>query len=288
MTNSGRKIPLGIYEKAFPSDYSWEQILRGAKEAGYDFVEMSIDESPGRLARLDWSPEERNDINKLIHETGIRIWGMGLSAHRKYPLGSASDDVRNRALEIFQKAINLAVDLGIRIIQVMGYDEFYEPSDQDTHRRFREGLCTGIDWASQAGVMLALENVDTELVNSAEKAMSFVKEFNSPWFQIYPDIGNMNAFGFDPLKQLMLTKGHLVGVHVKDTRPGELRGVPLGAGTVPVLDAFRQLANSGYSGPILMEMWSDFSNNQDPIDSLIQSRVVLDNWIDEAWGDKDT
>ena len=59
MTAYKRKNPLGIYEKAFPSEYTWEQILRGAKEAGYDFVEMSIDESAGRLSRLDWSAEER-------------------------------------------------------------------------------------------------------------------------------------------------------------------------------------------------------------------------------------
>ena len=41
------KIPVGVYEKAFPAEYSWEQILTSAKQAGYDFVEMSIDESHG-------------------------------------------------------------------------------------------------------------------------------------------------------------------------------------------------------------------------------------------------
>lgn len=285
MKGYNRKNPLGIYEKAFPSEYTWEQILHGAKEAGYDFVEMSIDESQGRLARLDWSSEERKNLLEIISETGVRIWGMGLSAHRKYPLGSASEEIRNKGLEIFRKAIELAVDLGIRVIQVMGYDAFYEPSDENTHWRFREGLRIGIDWASAAGVVLALENVDTELVNSAEKAMSFVNEFNSPWFQIYPDIGNIMAFGFDPLEQIMLTTGHLVGLHVKDTLPGKLRGVPLGSGTVPIQETFRLLAKSGYSGPILMEMWADFSNEQNPLDSIIQARMLLDRWINEAWDD---
>ncbi|NLB51216.1 MAG: L-ribulose-5-phosphate 3-epimerase [Clostridiaceae bacterium] len=285
MTAYKRKNPLGIYEKAFPSEYTWEQILRGAKEAGYDFVEMSIDESAGRLSRLDWSAEERGHLRQLIHDTGVGIWAIGLSAHRKYPLGSASDETRKQGLEILGKVIKLAVDLGVRVIQVMGYDAFYEPSDENTHRRFREGLRTGLDWASAAGVILALENVDTDLVNSAEKAMSFVNEFNSPWFQIYPDVGNMKAFGYDPLEQLKLTEGHLVGVHVKDTRPGELRGVPLGAGTVPIRESFQQLAKAGYAGPILMEMWADFGEAQDPLDSIVQARVVLDRWMKEAWGD---
>ena len=34
---------------------------------------MSIDERDERLARLDWSKEERLEIVKAIYETGIRI-----------------------------------------------------------------------------------------------------------------------------------------------------------------------------------------------------------------------
>ena len=81
--------------------------------------------------------------------------------------------------------------------------------------------------------MLALENVDHELVDSVEKAMRFVNELDSPWFKVYPDIGNLAAFGYDPIEQLPLANGHLVGVHVKDTRPGEVRGVLLEKGIVP-------------------------------------------------------
>ncbi|MDI5424749.1 xylulose 5-phosphate 3-epimerase, partial [Salmonella enterica subsp. enterica serovar Kentucky] len=33
--------------------------LRLAKTLGFDFVEMSVDETDTRLARLDWSREQR-------------------------------------------------------------------------------------------------------------------------------------------------------------------------------------------------------------------------------------
>ena len=132
MMDSHRKIPVGIYEKAFPADYSLEQILSAAKEIGYDFVELSIDESPERLARLDWSKSERDTLRQVISDTGIPFWGMGVSAHRKYPLGSVSADTRQRGLEILFQSINLAVELGLRVIQIMGYDAFYEPSNEVT------------------------------------------------------------------------------------------------------------------------------------------------------------
>ena len=41
-----------------------------AKDLGFDFVEMSVDESDDRLARLEWSKEERLALVKAIYETG--------------------------------------------------------------------------------------------------------------------------------------------------------------------------------------------------------------------------
>ena len=54
-----RKHKLGIYEKALPKNISWQDRLSIAKACGFDFVEISIDETDERLARLDWSEKER-------------------------------------------------------------------------------------------------------------------------------------------------------------------------------------------------------------------------------------
>ena len=277
------KNPVGIYEKAFPSDYSWNQILISAKQAGYDFVEMSIDESQMRLDRLNWDTTQRAALRRVISDTGIPIWDMGISAHRKYPLGSANNELRQKGMDILYRSIELAADLGIRVIQVMGYDVFYEPGNEDTEARFIEGFVTGTEWASAAGVLLALENVDTNFVDSVEKAMRIVNLIDSPWFQVYPDIGNMTAAGYDPLEQLPLTNSHLVGVHVKDTRKNELRGVNLGEGIVRFPEVFKWLANHNFSGPLVMEMWAELDRDKDPIGSLTRARQILAGWINEAW-----
>ena len=52
-----KKRPLGIYEKALPNDFTWLEKMQAAKQAGFDYIEISIDESDERLARLDWSDE---------------------------------------------------------------------------------------------------------------------------------------------------------------------------------------------------------------------------------------
>ena len=115
---------IGLYEKAMPGNLSWKEKMLAAKKAGYDFIEISIDETDEKLGRLDMSREERLELVSLMYETGVPIRTMCLSGHRKYPLGSHDEAVRGRSLEIMEKALDLAGDLGIRIIQLAGYDVY--------------------------------------------------------------------------------------------------------------------------------------------------------------------
>ncbi|MGG8924919.1 L-ribulose-5-phosphate 3-epimerase, partial [Escherichia coli] len=54
-----RNHPLGIYEKALAKDLSWPERLVRAKSGGFDWVEMSGEETDERLSRLDWSAAQR-------------------------------------------------------------------------------------------------------------------------------------------------------------------------------------------------------------------------------------
>ncbi len=57
-----RNHPLGIYEKALAKDLSRPERLVLAKSCGFDFVEMSVDETDERLSRLDWSTAQRTSL----------------------------------------------------------------------------------------------------------------------------------------------------------------------------------------------------------------------------------
>lgn len=76
-----------------------------AKSCGFDFVEMSVDETDERLSRLDWSAAQRASLVTAMIETGVAIPSMCLSAHRRFPFGSRDEAVRERAREIMSKAI---------------------------------------------------------------------------------------------------------------------------------------------------------------------------------------
>ncbi|WP_122641833.1 L-ribulose-5-phosphate 3-epimerase [Luxibacter massiliensis] len=231
-----KKYTLGVYEKAMPSDLAWEEKLLAAKEAGYDFVEISIDETDAKLSRLNMAGEERLKLQHLMIKTGMPIRTMCLSGHRKYPLGSSNPDTAARGMEIMEKAIRLAEDLGIRIIQLAGYDVYYEDSTYDTKKRFLKNLKKASEMAAAAGVVMGFETMENDFMNTVEKAMKYVALVGSPYLNVYPDIGNITnaakTYENDVLEDLELGRGKIVAMHMKETLPGKFREIPYGTGHV--------------------------------------------------------
>ncbi len=264
---------LGVYEKALPTTLGWPDRLALAKELGFDYLELSIDESEARLARLDTASPERVAILAAVRGSGVPVFSICLSAHRRYALGSADPAIRRRAHEVFVAAIDLAAELGVRVVQVAGYYVYYEDESPESVERYVEGLARGVDHAARAGVMLGIENMDTVGIASLEAGLAIVERIGSPWLQLYPDVGNLIERGRDLLHELALARGRMVALHVKDTRPGEPRRVPFGEGVVPYADAFARLAADGYAGPVLVEMWND-----DAPDS-VQQLAAAKGWV---------
>jgi hexulose-6-phosphate isomerase len=273
--------PIGIYEKALSSRLDWAGRFRAARSVGFDFIEMSIDETDERLARLDWSRQQRRDLRCAAEDAGMWVPSICLSAHRRFPFGSADPALRGHAARIMRQAIDFARDVGVRTIQLAGYDVYYEPSTRDSRKRFEEGLAWATALAAQAQVMLAVEIMDTPLMGSISRWLRLAEQIRSPWFAVYPDLGNLSAWGNDVADELARGIAHIVAIHVKDTLavgpdfPGKFKGVPFGEGCVDFVTAFATLKRIGYHGCYLIEMWS--GDADDPIAEVSRAR----SWVIE-------
>lgn len=53
---------LGLYEKSMPGTLSIPEKLSEARQAGFDFLELSIDETDEKLARLEWGRKEIRQV----------------------------------------------------------------------------------------------------------------------------------------------------------------------------------------------------------------------------------
>lgn len=260
--------PLGIYEKALPSNLSWEKKFNLVHQLGFNFLEFSIDESDERLARLNWSTQERADFRQAMWKTHSRINTLMLSGHRRFPLGAYDKETREKSLEIMQKAIDLAADLGIRNIQLAGYDVYYDHKSVRSRELFIENLQKCVQMAADKLVMLSIETMDDPFINSLTKIAHYKKMIRSPWLQGYPDLGNISAWPENNVAEdLENNIEDIVAVHLKDTKAvtssfkGQFKNVPFGEGCVDFEGCLRTLVRLGYSGSYTIEMWTGSNDN---------------------------
>lgn len=275
---------IGIYEKALPQNLSWEEKFKLVHDLGFNFLEFSIDESDARLARLDWNKKQRADFRDAMWKTNSRINTLMLSGHRRYPLGSHDKNKRDKALSMMKKAIDLAVDLGIRNIHLAGYDVYYETKDVVSREWFVENLEKCVHMAAKKMVMLSIETMDDPFINSLSKIRHYKKLISSPWLQAYPDLGNLSAWPEnDVSKELENNINNIVAVHLKDTQPvtstskGKFKNVDFGDGCVDFEGLLRLLVRMKYNGSYTLEMWTGDNKDSDPISEIKRAKKYFDD-----------
>ncbi|MDR2370516.1 MAG: L-ribulose-5-phosphate 3-epimerase [Treponema sp.] len=230
-----RIYKLGLYEKSMPGTLSLREKLEEAGKAGFDYLELSIDETDEKLGRLAWTSEAAS-LRRDMEETGVPVLSICLSGHRRFPLGDPDPSVHKKGLEIMEQALVLASRLGVRIIQTAGYDVYYKKSDETTRAIFEKNLERSVRMAAGEGVMLAFETMETAFIDTVEKALYWVRRFPSPYLQIYPDTGNLTnaALVYKTGADADIEKGagHIAALHLKESKPGVYREVPYGEGHV--------------------------------------------------------
>lgn len=252
------KYVLGVYEKAMPNTISFEEKLRYAKEIGYDYLEISIDETPEKLSRLDWDKKTRDELVSTMKKVGLPIRSLCLSGQRKYPMGSENEEIRKQSMEIIEKAIILADDLGVRIIQLAGYDVYYEKGNDTTRELFMKNLRKAVEIASKHGVILAFETMETSFMDTVKKAHEVVEKISSPFLQIYPDLGNIKnsslIYNHDVIDDIKDGKNHIVAAHIKESIVGHYREIPFLTGHVNFKECLTQLWKQGVRRYVT-ELW---------------------------------
>ena len=99
-------------------------------------------------------------------------------------------------------------------------------------------------------------------MNSISKHMAYEAMFRSPWYKVYPELGNISAWPENNVDfEIENGINSIVAVHLKDTLAvtdsfeGKFKCVPFGTGCVDFPKRFAQLERLGYCGPYMIEMW---------------------------------
>ena len=157
-----------------------------------------------------------------------------------------------------EESILLASDLGIRTVMIPGYDIYYGESTVETKQLFLKNLREGTEIAAREGVVLGMETMENDFMNTVEKGMKYVRIIRSPYLNMYPDSGNVtNAAELhhhDVCEDISLGRGSMISLHLKESKTGIFREVPFGTGHVE----FKRIIKEAWKNGIrryVTELW---------------------------------
>ena len=279
-----KKYEIGLYEKAMRNTMSWTEKLRCAKECGYDYLEICIDATDEKINRIFMDQEEKKRIMEAVFDVDLPIGSMSVSALTKYALGDPNEKIRKKAMEIAEKAIQLAVDLGARTVMIPGYDIYFGESTIETKKNFLENVKKIAEIAEKEGILVGFETMENNFMNTTGKAVQYVNMVDSAYLKIYPDAGNITNAAVenkhDVCEDLSLGKGKLIALHLKETKPGKFREVPFLTGHVQ----FEKIINTAWNLGVrryVTELW-DVGKDTWKEDILFANqgmRMILDQEI---------
>jgi sugar phosphate isomerase/epimerase len=226
--------------------YPLEDALRGLAAAGFENVEIGA--VKGFLEHLDpddLGPDAIAAARAALDRHGLRC--VSLSGHAQLHTEEGRDRLR--------RVLRAARELDASVLNTFTGD-----AESDEERAaFVANVRALADEADGLGVRLCIET-DSNLIPTAEIGLRILDEIARPSVGINYDPGNVVYYtGADPKTDLRHGLGRLGHVHLKDKRGGE--GVfdfpPLGDGELDVESLLRDLARTGFAGPVSLEIEYD-------------------------------
>jgi hexulose-6-phosphate isomerase len=167
-------------------DGSIEERFALVKSIGFDGVEI---DSPLAI--------DREAVVAASKKTGIAVHGVIDSVHWKTRFSDPDVNVRRRALEALNGAIDDAALYGATTVLVVPgvVSKDGDGSRDDVWKRSHEEIAKALPRAKEKGVTIAIEVVWNDFITKPEDLVAYVDEFKDPHVGAYLDCSNIVKFG---------------------------------------------------------------------------------------------
>jgi L-ribulose-5-phosphate 3-epimerase len=236
-----RHIRPSIRLSALPNGRSFYDRFRLAAEAGFEGLELSVDDGP---------PDA---LGEAAARAGLVIHSVHCTANYSHPLSSGDPEILAQGVATTLDALETARLLGADTLLLVPATVGEGTSYADAWRRSQQVIRRDILPAAVAkGVVLAIENVWNGFLLSPIDYARYVAAFESPFVRPYLDVGNI-IFG-RPEDWIDLAGPSIVKLHLKDFafRGGGLAGrfglAPIGEGSISWASVRAALDRIGFSG----------------------------------------
>ncbi len=245
--------------------------LKLAKDAGYDGVELALDET-GEVS-LESTKEEILAIKEYGEALGLEFYSLASGLYWTYNYTSANEENVKKAKEITRKQLEVASWLGCDTILVVpgAVEVAFDPGEvveyDVAYERALSALKELAPYAEELKVAIGIENVWNRFLLSPVEMADFIDKVGSEYVGSYFDVGNVLYIGF-PEHWIKVLGKRIKKVHFKDYRraAGDLYGfVDLLAGEVNWPAVMEQFKKIGYDGWVSAEMLPPYTHYPEAI-----------------------
>ena len=251
----------GISIWSFPGDMSISDCIKLAKKAGFEGIELALNEN-GPMS-LESDEGEIRGYREQAEKEGIQISSLATGLYWSYSLTSGNEEIRKKALSIAKKQLDIAVLLGVDTVLVVpgavGVDFIpgCEIVDYDVaYERAYSALKELVIYAEEKKVCIGIENVWNKFLLSPLEMRGFIDSIGSEYVGAYLDVGNVVYSGY-PEQWVKILGKRIKKVHFKDYRKevGSVAGfVDLLSGDVNYPAVVEELKKVGYDSFVTAEM----------------------------------
>ncbi len=249
-----------------------EKIFALASDAGFDGVELALAEDGP--VNLNSTKEDMENIKKLAEKYHIELYSLASGLYWQTNYTASKPEVRQKAIEITKKQLELASYLGMQSILVVpgAVAVDFEPGSEVVpydvaYDRAKAALLELAPVAEKYGVEIGIENVWNKFLLSPLEMRDLIDSINSPFVGSYFDVGNVVYSGY-PEHWISILGKRIKKVHFKDYRkdPGGLNCfVDILAGDVNYKAVKAGLDEIGYDGWVTAEMLPPYSQYPETI-----------------------
>jgi D-psicose/D-tagatose/L-ribulose 3-epimerase len=265
--------PLGTHIQVWEGGWSPEAVRRaaaGAAAAGYDFLEIPV-RAPETV--------DADAIARILEAAGL---GCTASFIHTPATDIAGEDaaVAARGEALMGQALAKARDLGATRMVGAWHSSLAKhdrPRTPAGRQRAIDILARVAAMAKDMGLTMcceALNRYESNFVNTADQALELIGAIGAGNLSVHLDTFHMNIEEADPAAAIRRAGPRLGYLHLAENHRGYL-----GTGSIDFRALFRALAETGYDGPIALEVFS--SAVVEPAHSA-RLAIWRDLWSDSA------
>lgn len=243
---------LGIFINFWENTWDVDHIkyMKKAKDIGFDILEFQAQ------PLLEMSKEHMDEMKAIAGDIGIELtYSLGLDP--KYDVSSVDENVRLGGVEYLKNIVERVGYMGGKVISGVSYAGWgctnidpvlgKKPLWSQSIKSMKELVKTAEDY----GVTYCVEAVnrfEACLINTAQEALDYVNEVDSPNIGVLLDTYHMNIEENSFWDAIHLAGEKLVNFHTGDNN----RRCP-GRGHIDFDEIFRALGDINYQGRIVSE-----------------------------------